>query len=294
MRPELWRPPVEPSRLERAVMARTKRAKLFVWLREHRHELLDEGLQRELAGMYADQRVGQPPTPPGMLALVTILQAYTGASDAEAVEAAVMDRRWQLVLDCMDHATAPFSKATLVAFRARLLAQELDRRLVERTVKLYAQTVGVPAARQVRVALDSSPLWGAGRVEDTINLMGHALRKVLGVLVRQQGWGLAQGLPVVAAQAGVPELAASSLKAALDLDWDDPATRDVALGMVLAAADQVEAWVATRPDREAPQVAVHLATTRQIQAQDVETGADGSPTLRRGVARDRRISIEDA
>jgi hypothetical protein len=293
VRPQVWRPPVELSKLEQAVMARTKRAKLFVWLRQHRHELLDEDFQGELAGMYADQRVGQPPTPPGMLALVTILQAYSGASDAGAVEAAVMDRRWQLVLDCMDHTQAPFSKATLVAFRARLLAAELDRRLVERTIRVYAQTVGAPAARQVRVALDSSPLWGAGRVEDTINLVGHALRKVLGVLVRQQGWGLAQGLPVVAAQAGVGELAASSLKAALDLDWDDPATRDMALGMVLGVMGRLGAWVAARPGGQDPQAAIHLATAQQIRDQDVELGPDGSPTLRRGVARDRRISIED-
>ena len=36
------------------------------------------------------------------LALATILQAYTGVSDDEVIEATVMDRRWQLVLDCMD------------------------------------------------------------------------------------------------------------------------------------------------------------------------------------------------
>lgn len=40
--------------------------------------------------------------PPAQLALATILQAYTGASDAEAIEALIMDRRWQLVLDCID------------------------------------------------------------------------------------------------------------------------------------------------------------------------------------------------
>jgi hypothetical protein len=57
VRPQMWRPPVEPSRLEQAVMARTRRAKLFVWLRQHRHELLDDGFQVELAGMYADQQV---------------------------------------------------------------------------------------------------------------------------------------------------------------------------------------------------------------------------------------------
>ena len=49
VQPEVWQPPVEPSRLEQAVMQRIKRAKLFVWLREHRHELLDEAFQAELA-----------------------------------------------------------------------------------------------------------------------------------------------------------------------------------------------------------------------------------------------------
>jgi transposase len=135
----VWQPPVAPSRLEQEVMKRVKRARLFVWLREHRHELFDEGLQAELAQMYQDRPVGQPPVPPAQLGLATILQAYTGASDDEVVEATVMDRRWQLVLDCMDQAQAPFSKATLVAFRARLIAHELDRRLVERTVALYGQ-----------------------------------------------------------------------------------------------------------------------------------------------------------
>src|SRR5438270_12668782 len=97
-----------------------------------------------------------------------------------------MDRRWQLVLDCLDAEHAPFSKGTLGAFRERLIAHDLDRRLIERTVEIAAQTKGY-GSRQLRAALDSSPLWGAGRVEDTLNLLGHALRKALGVLARQQG-----------------------------------------------------------------------------------------------------------
>ena len=32
-----------------------------------------------------------------------------------------MDRRWQLVLDCMDAEAPPFTKGTLVAFRKRLI-----------------------------------------------------------------------------------------------------------------------------------------------------------------------------
>ena len=37
---------------------------------------------------------------------------------------------------------------------------------------------------------------------------------------------------MMAGLAGVPQLAASSLKAALDADWDDPAARDHALAHV--------------------------------------------------------------
>jgi hypothetical protein len=123
MRPAVWRPPVALSPAEQAVVRRVRRAKLFVWLREHRHELLDDGFQAELAAAYQDSPRGHPPVPPAQLALATILQAYTGASDDEVLEATVMDRRWQLVLDCWDAEQAPFGKATLVGFRARLIAR---------------------------------------------------------------------------------------------------------------------------------------------------------------------------
>jgi transposase len=94
----------------------------------------------------------------------------------------------------------------------------------------------------------------------------------------------------VAAQAGVPELAASSLKAALDRDWDDPGARDEALAAVLALLETVEAFTAGQAGGEAAATAV--AAARQVRDQDADlTGP--APALRRGVARDRRISIED-
>jgi hypothetical protein len=290
VRPVVWRPPAEPSLAELAVIKAVRRAKLFVFLRLHRHELFDERFQAELAQAYVDSPKGQPPVPPARLALATILQAYTGVSDDEVIEATVMDRRWQLVLDCMNAEEPPFSKGTLVGFRKRLIEKNLDRRLVERTVELAAATGGF-GARALRAALDSSPLWGAGRVEDTFNLMGHALRKALGVIAVLQGRGQAAGTADVAAQAGVPQLAASSLKAALDRDWDDPAARDDALAVVLGLLDQVEAFIAGQAGDQAAAVAVAAAC--QVRDQDVDlTGA--VPTLRRGVAKDRRISIEDS
>jgi len=289
MRPGLWSPPVTPSPAEQAVIKAVRRAKLFVFLRRHRHELFDEAFQAELAAAYADKPKGQPPVPPAQLALATIVQAYTGVSDDEVIEAAVMDRRWQLVLDCLDADAPPFAKGTLVAFRARLIAHSLDRRLVERTVELAAGTKEF-GARALRAALDSSPLWGAGRVEDTINLLGHALRKALGVIAASQGWGQAAGTAALAAQAGTPQLAASSLKAALDVDWDDPAARDQALAQVLGLLERVEAFIAGRSGDQAAAEAVAVA--HQVRGQDLDLSGP-VPSLRRGVAKDRRISVED-
>lgn len=288
MRPSPWQPPIEPSPAEQTILRLIKRAKLFVFLRQHRHELFDDAFQRELGTLYKESPFGQPPVPPAQLALATIVQAYTGVSDDEVIEALVMDRRWQLVLDCLDVEHAPFSKGTLVTFRERLIAHDLDRRLIERTVELAATTKAV-GSRQLRAALDSSPLWGAGRVEDTYNLLGHALSKALGVIARQQGRGLA----ALAAEAEAPLLDGTrSLKAALDRDWDDPTARTTALERVLDALLGVERWLDQRS--EVPKAAREaVAVAEAVRDQDVEMLPDNVVQLRRGVAKERRISVED-
>jgi len=208
MRPVLWNPPIELSSAEQQVAKRIRKAKLFLLLRESRHELFSEQFQKELATIYKDSTVGFCPVPPAQLALAIILQAYTGVSDDEVIEALIMDRRWQLVLDCLDCDRAPFGKGTLVRFRAALIASEGDRRLVERTIEMVEQKGGF-SSRTLRAALDSSPLWGAARVEDTYNLLGHALRKALKLIAHQQQ----QEYEAIASQAGASIMAESSLKA---------------------------------------------------------------------------------
>ncbi len=291
MRPPLWHPPRELSGLEQKVVKRIKTAKLFIFLRQVRHELFNDEFQMELAALFKDSSTGKCPVAPAPLALAIILQAYSGVSDDEVIEALEMDRRWQLVLDCLDCEQSPFSKATLVRFRATLIAKGFDRRLIERTVEM-AKMKGGFSSGSLRAALDSSPLWGAARVEDTYNLLGHALRKALGVIARQQE----RELSVVAVEAGTEIVASSSLKAALDLDWDDPITKAQALSTILQALDEVESWVQQLPeldDHTCTKVQEGLAIGRQVQAQDVEEAPDGSPKLRKGVAKERRISIED-
>ena len=289
MRPQYWHPPIELSPPEQAIVKRIKRAKLFTFLQQIRHELFDTDLQNELNQIYSDSAVGQPPIPPAQVALAMIVQAYTGASDDEAIEALAMDRRWQLVLDCLDCEQAPFSKATLVRCRQAIIKHRLERRLVERTVELAAQTGGF-GSRQLRAALASSPLWGAGRVEDTYHLLGHALRKALSVMAAQQGRELSE----LAKEAGATVVSSSSLKAALDLNWDEPNERLTALHLVLGALDALSDWLKAQSDGQPlPAATAALAVARHVKAQDVEVHETGVVQLKTGVARHRRISVED-
>lgn len=47
MRPSIWQPSLELSAQEEQIVKRIRKAKLFVFLRQHRHELFDEAFQKE-------------------------------------------------------------------------------------------------------------------------------------------------------------------------------------------------------------------------------------------------------
>src|SRR5262245_30420756 len=152
--------PTRNSAAERKVAARLRRSSRFYrFLWEIRGELFEDGFEDELIESY-DPR-GQDPCPPALLAMATLLQRYDGLSDADAVDAAENDRRWQLVLGTLGDEKSPFGQGTLVRFRTRMVANDLDKKLVNRTVEL-AKKNGSYGWKNLRVALDSSPLHGAG------------------------------------------------------------------------------------------------------------------------------------
>ena len=126
-----WKPSRELTTREKFLMKRlTRTKKLFGFLREQRHRLFDDAFQAELEEMYRQTGAGVAPHPPALMAMALLLQAYTGSSDAEAVELTVVDLRWQLVLDCIGADEPAFSQGSLVAFRSRLIAADMDRRLI--------------------------------------------------------------------------------------------------------------------------------------------------------------------
>ena len=204
-----------------------------------------------------------------------------------------MDKRWQRVLDGLGAAPPPFSQGTLCNFRMRLSAHNWDKTLLDRTGALAEKTGGF-GARQLRAVLDSTPLFGASRVEETLNLLGHALRKAVGLAAQV----LDTSAEAVAEDAGLTLLGHSSLKAALDLDWGEPRARERALGLVLEEVGRWQRWLeqqhALAP--QAPPIKEVMETIAQIITQDTEPDPDGAPGGRRikqHVAPDRRISIED-
>lgn len=291
-----WDPPKEPSKQEQFLLTRLRRTrKLFGFLRELRHELFDAAFQDELATMYRQTGAGRPPKPPAMMAMAVLIQGYLGASDAEAVELTVVDLRWQMVLGCLGAQEPAFSQGALLDFRQRLIHTDMDRRLLERTVELARKTGGFDPKKlpkTLRVAIDSSPLEGAGRVEDTINLLAHAARKVVGCVAALLTWKEER----VCSQAGIPLLLESSVKKALDLEWSDPAKKATAIKTLFEQVASLERWITLRlpEEMERPPLKEELATMRQIIKQDLEPDPGGGGVrIREGVAEDRRISIED-
>lgn len=294
-----WTPRTESTKREEKLLKRVaKTRKLFGFLRLYRGQLFHEPFQAELAAMYRDTGEGQQPVAPALLAMAMLLQAYEGVSDAEAVERTVIDARWQMVLDMLGSEDAAFSQATLQAFRERLIAHDMDRRLLERTVELAKETGAFDwkkLPKTLRLAVDSRPLTGAGRVEDTFNLIAHAARKLLASAAALAGHKAAP----MAKKTGAPLLASGSIKANLDIEWSDGAQKAAALGKLLEQVQALEEWVREHlaEQAERPPLSEHLATLKQLREQDVEPDpSDPSghkKRIREGVAEDRRISIEE-
>ena len=294
---ERWCPRSGYTKQEEALLhLLRKERKLFAFLRRHRHELFDDAFQAELAAMYRDTGAGADPVVPALMAMALLLQSYCGVSDHEARVLTVADLRWQMVLDRLGATEPAFAQSTQVDFRNRLIRHDMDRRLLERTVELARRTKEFDwrkLPKDLRVAIDSSPLEGAGRVEDTINLLGHAARNVAICAAELLGWTVEK----VATAAGIPVLLESSVKKALDVEWSDPDGKAQALDTLARQIESLEAWVRQKlpAEMKKPPLKEHVETLTQIRAQDLEPdpSGGGKTRIREGVAAERRVSIED-
>jgi transposase len=263
-----------------------------------------------------DLTTGRPSVPPSRMAKLVLLQSYEDLSDRAALERMAFDLRWKAVLG-MEVGEPAVGQSTLVDFRARLQLHQQMRIVFDRFLCLAVEA-GLIRPETVQ-AIDSTAIWGRGAVEDTYNLLGSGLRKLLRAASRcrgQRAAELAAELQVVFAHPADSR----SLKGRAEIDWDDPEQRRSFLNRVVAEARHL--LQATTKDQEAdPAVAEAALLLRQLLVQDLEpvslptaaaaAGEDPSEVssepvpaepvleagtevqIRRGVAEGRVISVHD-
>lgn len=293
---ERWNPRKELTDEEDGICQHLRRVRtLLVFLRRHRHEIFDDSFQAELESMYRDTGAGKDPIVPALMALATLVQDYLAVSDAEMVKLTALDLSMKMVLDHLDKKGAAFSQGAFADFRQRLVRFDMDRRFLERTVEIARRTKEFDwrkLPKTLRVGIDSAPLEGSGRVEDTFNLLGHAARKVVRCAAQLLGWKEQR----VCTEAGIPLLLASSIKAALDIDWSDEEQKNGAIKLLTEQLDALHSWLEKRLTEELkkPPLQEHVATLEQIRNQDLEPDPKGGgERIRPSVAHERRVSIED-
>src|SRR3569623_1074065 len=123
----IWTTKTELTGLEERIVKRCGKRRVFVFLRELRHRIFDDGMQAKLGAAYKEMVRGKERIPPAQLAMALLLQAALDVPDHEVVELPVMDRRWQMVLGCLGAEEPLFAQGTLYNFRQRMIEHGLDQ-----------------------------------------------------------------------------------------------------------------------------------------------------------------------
>ena len=255
-----WTPPVAPTRQEQFMLKRLGRVrKLLGFLRLHRHELFDDAFQDELAAMYRTTGAGKEARPPAMMAMATLVQGYLGMSDAEMIELTVLDLRVQMVLGCLGAEAPPFSQGALQEFRERLIAADLDRRVLERTVELAKATQAFDyreAAEDLARGDRFESAGGRGTGRRHVQLAGPC-RAATWWRVRPACWGGPRSRCV--ARRAFRCSSTSSIKRALDIDWNDAVEKTAAITTFTRQLDALQSWIAQQLPEDIAQAAAQGA-----------------------------------
>jgi hypothetical protein len=236
---------------------------------------------------------GRTSVPPSLLATALLLQTYERVSDEEAKARADFDLRWKVALGIALDAR-PFAKSTLQVFRAQLIVHEKVQAVFRESLRVARRT-GYFKQRAIKVALDTSNILGRGAVKDTYNLLADGIVKLGRVLAtltgqRAEDWAQTHDLMLY--------FGTSSLKGAVEIDWDDKTARQTFLTRIVADADRLLALARqaltdlapTSPARQQVTAAADLLA--QVLLQDI-TRTPGGAQITEGVAPERIVSVHD-
>lgn len=226
------------------------------------------------AGMYAER--GRPSYPPSLMLQVMLLAFHDKTPDQEAEERCRYDLRWKYALGLGVQDEGP-DATTICRFRGRLIANRQAGAAFLQTLR-WARNHGV-LGREVDELVDSSAVFGAGAVQDTLTMLRKARRQLARHLARQPEhaeWAKA----VLAEPDRKP-----------DIPWDDAAARKEVLATLVEQAREALARTADAALSAEQQQARDVLEA--VLGQDVEPDPAGGMRIRQGVAKDRICSVTD-
>jgi hypothetical protein len=251
---------------------------MFWFLATHRGEVFPDG---EFADLFPSGR-GRPSLPAPVAAAILTLQTLHDLSDAETAEAARCDLRWKVATG-MALDDGGFHPSTLTYWRQRLARSTRPHRINDAVKKVVEET-GVVRGRRRR-AVDSTILADAVATQDTVTQLVSAVRRV------------GREVPGAAAQiAAVCTGHDYATPGKPQIDWEDPAAKDVLVSALVNDANALVDAVSDAATDEQAQAAVALLAL--VAGQDVEPaagsdGTDGRWRIARKVAAGRVISVVD-
>ena len=239
----------------------------------------DEDLQE----MYCPDN-GRPSLPPSLMSGVLLLQFYDDVSDGEAVERTKYDLRWKVALDLpLDF--PGFHPSSLSVYRKRVVENGQERYAFDRFIQVGREAGFIPD--KVTLLTDTTPVKGAGAVQDTYTLVRKGMRKLLRVLgyhLSGQRRGLSPQVRTL-----VETYVDQDRKA--EIDWSDPQARAAQLKVLVEDAETVlDLAVEQADDAEVREIGWLLT---KILGDDIVSDEQGHPQIGEGTAPDRIISMTD-
>ena len=265
------------------------RETFYGFLSERRHEIFRD---EEFAFLYCRDN-GRPAVPPSMLAVGLLLQIYDKVSDEEAARRAHFDIQWQVALG-VPVGSRPFAKSTLQLFRSQLVIHEKAGDIFKKSLA-YAKKVGYLKSRKMKLALDTTPIFGRGAVKDTYNLLADGIGKLMDALAKRDGLEV----DAWAREHDLSRYLAPSIKGTTNINWDDSSERKSFLLGIVADADRLLILARTarkkcpKNSAEGQEITQAAELLSSLLAQDIERTEEGIPAVKQGVAKDRIVSVHD-
>jgi hypothetical protein len=259
---------------------------LYGYLAQNRQQLFRE---EDFAVLYCADN-GRTSVPPSLAISILFLRAYERVSFVEAIERTKYDLRWKVALG-LEMEEVPIQKSALQEFEAKLVLHEMGEALLKKSIE-EARRAGYLQSRQIRVALDTTPILGKGAVKDTYNLLAEGIEQLACRLAEVEGergaaWAERQGLS---------RYFGSSLKGEAAIDWDDKKQGEELLTAIVQDARRLlglaEQAQAAHPE-QAEAIAQAAALLQRLIAQDVEEKPEGGCQIKPGTEKDRVVSVPD-